>query len=90
MIDPWVAVSGLTGLLASGGLVWLREALTVRRVGVAREQERARLEGELVATLRTHGGKLDRIQHRLDRLPCIDCRPKKGSADGSRPIAAGA
>ena len=73
LIDPWNAVSALAGVCVSAGLVFLREALAQRRDSTARSEERARLEGELVATLREQGAKLDRIQHRLDSLPCVEC-----------------
>ena len=84
MIDPWVAVSGLTGAIVSAGLVWLRETMTMRRDHGVRSEERARLEGEIVATLRTHGDKLDRIQRRVDALPCADCQPRKEPVNGAR------
>ena len=88
MIDPWVAVSGLGGLVTSAGLVWLRETLTLRREYAVRAEERARLEGEIVATLAAHGDKLDRIRQRIDALPCA-AKPPLEVCHGNRPIGAG-
>lgn len=73
-MDPWLAVSGMGGVVVSAGLVWLRETLSHRRENAVRSEERARLEGEIVATLKIHGSKLDSIQTRVDSLPCIGCK----------------
>lgn len=82
-MDPWIAVSGLAGIIVSALMLWVREMMVQRREHAARSEERARLEGELVVTLATHGKKLDKIDRRLDNLPCSDCGP----AQERRPVA---
>lgn len=73
MLDPWIVLAGLCGAVVSAALVLLREALATRREAGVRAEERARLEGEIITTLRQHGHKLDHIQLRVDSLPCAVC-----------------
>lgn len=73
LVDPWVLVAGLVGLVTTGLLNWLRETWAQRREAGARSEERARLEGELVVTLKIQGEQLGRIERRLDGLPCGTC-----------------